>query len=169
MQNPEQPVRPVYREHLTPSLWALLAAAIAGPMVTLSFIPVGAAIAMTLGFAATVAIIVLFVALSPRVAVVGSTLYAGRAHIDVRWLGQPRVLTGDEARAGRGHQLSARGWHLIRGGIDGLVVIPNVDSHDPVDTWTISSRTPDRLAAAIIAAQQASSSERYTDGTTTRP
>lgn len=42
---------------------------------------------------------------------------------------------------------------IIRGGIDGIVVVPNLDVDDPVDAWTISTRTPDRLAAAIRAAQ----------------
>ena len=64
-----------------------------------------------------------------------------------------RALTGEEARQARGPALPARGWHLIRGGIDGVVVVPDIDQDDPVDTWTISSRTPDRLAAAIRAAQ----------------
>lgn len=80
-------------------------------------------------------------------------LRAGRAHIDVAHLGAPLALTGNDAKDARGTGLPARGWHLIRGGIDGIVVVPNDDPADPVTAWTVSTRTPDRLAAAIRTAQ----------------
>jgi hypothetical protein len=83
-------------------------------------------------------------------------LSAGRARIDVSLLGRPVAVTGMEARAARGPGLDPRGWHLIRGGIDGIVVVPVTDPDDPTPTWTISSRTPDRLAAAVQRAQAAS-------------
>lgn len=85
-------------------------------------------------------------------------LRAGRAHIDARWLGEPSVYTGDEARERRGPLLPGDGWHLIRGGIDGVVVVALTDPDDPVRSWTVSSRTPDRLAAAIRAARAAETS-----------
>ncbi|KJL46275.1 hypothetical protein RS84_02902 [Microbacterium hydrocarbonoxydans] len=147
--------RPLYRERLSPSLRLLVTVALAGPMVSLVFVPVGSTIALVAGAAVSAALVTMFVWLTPVVAVDGTVLRAGRAHIDARFLGEPVVLTGDEARQARGPLLPARGWHLIRGGIDGIVVVPNTDADDPVDSWTISSRTPDRLAAAIRAARGA--------------
>lgn len=147
--------RPLYRERLSPSLRLLVTVALAGPMVSLVFVPVGSTIALVAGAAVSAALVTMFVWLTPVVAVDGTVLRAGRAHIDARFLGEPVVLTGDEARQARGPLLPARGWHLIRGGIDGIVVVPNTDADDPVDSWTISSRTPDRLAAAIHAARGA--------------
>jgi hypothetical protein len=97
--------------------------------------------------------VTLLIALSPRIVVGDGMLRAGRAHIDVSLLGRPVALVGEEARAARGPGLDARGWHLIRGGIDGLVVVADIDPDDPVSAWTISSRTPDRLAAAIAREQ----------------
>lgn len=142
-----------YRERLAPSLWLFLAAALGGPMLTLVFVPAGSTIALVIGVVATLAIIALMIAGSPSVAVEQNVLRAGRAWIDASWLGEPEIRTGEEARQARGPGLPARGWHLIRGGIDGVVVVPNTDPADPAPSWTISSRTPDRLAAAIDAAR----------------
>jgi hypothetical protein len=153
MQNPATDARAHYRERLSPSLWLLVTVAVAGPMVSLVFVPVGSTIALVLGAAVSALLVLGFIAATPVVSVEDGVLRAGRAHIDVRHLGEPRALVGDEARQARGPGLPARGWHLIRGGIDGIVVVPNLDADDPVDTWTISTRTPDRLAAAICAAR----------------
>lgn len=144
-----------YRERLSPSLPFFVAICLAGPMVSLSFIPVGSVIALVLGVVATVVIIVLAVLASPIISVEGTRLRAGRAQIDAHWLGEPAELTGPEARNARGPGLDRSGWHLIRGGIDGIVVVPITDPADPVTTWTISTRTPDRLVAAIERARQA--------------
>lgn len=150
MQNIARDTRPRYRERLSPSLRLLATVALAGPMVSLIFIPLGSAtVALIIGAAVSALLVVGLVAAAPVVSVENGVLRAGRAHIETRHLGEPVALTGDAARQARGPGLPARGWHLIRGGIDGVVAVPNIDQDDPVDTWTISSRTPDRLAAAI--------------------
>lgn len=154
MQNNAPDARISYRERLSPSLWLLVTVALAGPMVSLIFVPVGSTIALIVGAAVSALLVAAFIVLNPVVSVEGGVLRAGRAHIDVSHLGAPTALNAEEARQARGPGLPARGWHLIRGGIDGIVVVPNLDQDDPVDTWTISSRTPDRLAAAIVAAQR---------------
>lgn len=154
MQNTAPDTRTRYRERLAPSLWLLVTVALGGPMVSLIFVPIGSAtLALLIGAAVSALLVVGAIVVTPIVTVDGGVLRAGRAHIDVRHLGAPVALSGDDARQARGPGLPARGWHLIRGGIDGVVVVPNTDPDDPVDTWTISSRTPDRLAAAIRAAQ----------------
>ncbi len=159
MQKHTAPTRPAYRERLAPGLWALVSMAVVGPMIALVFVPAGAIGAIFLGAGAAVLLLVLAVFLSPTVSVEKTELRAGRAHIDARWLGEPVALTGEEARLARGAQLSALSWHLLRGGIDGVVVVPLTDPDDPVPNWTISSRTPDRLSAAITAARVRAASE----------
>lgn len=149
MQNLDAGSRPAYSERLAPSLWLFLGAAVVGPMAALTLMRVVPAIALVIGAVVTALAIILIVVASPRVRVDGRTLRAGRAFIDSRFLGEPVALTGDEARQARGPGLPPRGWHLIRGGIDGLVVVPNIDPDDPVTHWSISTRTPDRLAAAV--------------------
>lgn len=155
MQNTQRPVRadaatrPLYRERLSPSLWILGAAALVAPMATLVFVQIDAALSLAIGLAVGVLVVAGLIAASPVVEVRDGELRAGRAHIDVSLLGEPVALDGEEAQAARSARLDARGWHLIRGGIAGIVVLPDVDPDDPVTSWTISSRTPDRLAAAV--------------------
>jgi hypothetical protein len=126
-------------------------------MVSLIFVPVGSTVALIVGAVVSAALVTCLSVFTPVVSADGSILRAGRAHIDASLLGDPVALSGDDARQARGPGLPARGWHLIRGGIDGIVVVPNIDPADPVQAWTISTRTPDRLAAAIRAAQASDS------------
>lgn len=155
MQNTERDARLVYRERLSPSLWMVVVIALVGPMVSLVFAPVVSGIAIAAGVAVSLGLVMLSILLSPTVEVRGTVLRAGRAHIDARWLGEPAHFTAEEAHDRRGRDLARDGWHLIRGGIDGLVVVPITDPEDPMRSWTISSRTPDRLSAAIRAAHSA--------------
>ncbi len=89
----------------------------------------------------------------PSIDVRDGVLRAGRAHIETHFTGEVTVLTGEDARHARGPGLHPRSWHLIRGGIDGLVVVEITDPDDPAPSWVLSTRTPDRLAAALRAAQ----------------
>ena len=159
MQNPIADTRARYRERLSPSLWLVVTAAVAAPMVTFTLTPLGSLIALIIGIAAAVVLIAALILGSPVIRVDDTVLRAGRAHRDVRWLGSVVELTGDEARDARGTALPARGWHLIRSGIDSVVVVENTDPNDPAPSWTISTRTPDRLAAAIRGAQTAASAD----------
>lgn len=153
MQNPATDTSARYRERLSPSLWMLVTAAVAAPMLALTFTPLGSLPALLIGIAVALVLIAVLIAGSPAIRIDGTVLRAGRAHIDARWLGEVVELSGAEARSARGAELPARGWHLIRGGIDGVVVVQNIDPDDPVTSWTISTRTPDRLASAIRAAE----------------
>lgn len=153
MQNTTPATRDDYHERLAPSLWMLITIALVGPMVALVFAPVAAGIAVVVGAAVSLALVILSILLAPVVRVRGTVLHAGRAHIDARWLGEPEHFTGQDARDRRTRDIARDGWHLIRGGIDGLVVVPLTDPDDPMHSWTISTRTPDRLVAAIRAAR----------------
>jgi hypothetical protein len=142
-----------YRERLGPSLWVLVSAAVAGPMAALVFAPVDTTLALVAGAAVGVAVVALLVAGAPIVSVRDGVLRAGRAHIRVDLLGEPVVHVAEQARHARGAGLDPRAWHVIRGGIDGVLAVPVTDPDDPTPVWVISSRTPDRLAAAIRRAQ----------------
>ncbi|GAA2890484.1 hypothetical protein GCM10010455_11170 [Microbacterium esteraromaticum] len=149
MQNTRPDTRETYRERLAPGLWLLVTIALAGPMVSLVLTPLDPSLALVVGGAVSLALVTLSVALSPRIRVADGVLHAGRAHVDARWLGDAEHFSGEDARARRTHAIDKDGWNLLRGGIDGVVVVPITDPDDPVKSWTISSRTPDRLAAAI--------------------
>jgi Protein of unknown function (DUF3093) len=142
-----------YRERLSPSLPLLAAAGVAAPMVALVFVPVDTTLALVAGALVGAALIALLVLSSPVLVVADGELRAGRARIPVSLLGDPRTHTGEAARAARGAELDPRCWHVIRGGIDGITIVPVLDPVDPAPAWVLSSRTPDRLAAAIRRAQ----------------
>lgn len=149
MQNTTHGTTSTYRERLSPSLPVLTAAALAGPMLGLVLAPVDATIALLAGAVLSAAIIALLVLGAPVIDVRDGTLRAGRAHIGVDLLGAVEIFDGEAAREHRGPQLDPRSWHVIRGGIDGVAVIEVVDPEDPTPSWVVSSRTPDRLAAAV--------------------
>ncbi|ALJ20437.1 DUF3093 domain-containing protein [Microbacterium sp. No. 7] len=145
---PRQAAAP-YRERLSPSLWMVVSAALAGPMLAVVFAPIGTLPAVAIGLAAALLVVVLLVAGSPVVTVADGELRVGRAHIGLDLLGTPVALEGEEARTARGPGLRRDAWHLLRGGIDGVVRVPVEDDRDPVGEWVFSSRTPERVVAAI--------------------
>ncbi|MGZ0710813.1 DUF3093 domain-containing protein (plasmid) [Coraliomargarita sp. W4R53] len=149
-----------YRERLGPSLWVLVSAAVVAPMMALVFAPMDTTLALVMGAALGVGVIALLLGLAPVVLTEKNVLRAGRAHIATEFLGEPVIYSGDEARHARGPGLDPRSWHLIRGGVDSVVVVPNIDPDDPAPAWVISSRTPERLAAAIRRAQLTKSTQR---------
>jgi hypothetical protein len=145
--------RPAYRERLSPSLWVLVAAAVCAPMAALVLAPVDTTLALVAGVLVGVGIVGALVATSPVIEIDGSILRAGAARIDLQFLGEPVPAEGTDARESRGIGLDPRSWMLIRGGIDGVVTIPVTDPDDPTPAWVVSTRTPDRLAAAVRRAQ----------------
>jgi len=149
MQNITRNTQGSYRERLTPSLWTFVAAAVVAPMAALVFAPLDAVVALVVGVLVAIAVITLLVASSPVVEVKDGWLHAGRARIDARFLGETAVHVGEDARQQRGPLLDSRSWHVIRGGIDAVVVVALQDPDDPVPSWVVSTRTPDRLAAAV--------------------
>jgi len=144
---------PLFRERLSPSLWVLVSAAVVAPMAALVFAPIDTSVALVAGAIAGVLFVALLIAGSPVVEVRDGMLRAGRARIPVGLLGSPVATTGADAQNARGPGLDPRAWHVIRGGIDGVVVVEVTDPDDPTPEWVVSSRTPDRLAAAIRRAQ----------------
>ena len=149
------PTGVLYRERLSPSLWALAAAAVCAPMAALVFAPIDTTLALVVGALVGVAIIALLVAGSPVLEVRDGMLRAGRARIPVDLLGDAQILTGEDARIARGQRLDPRSWHVIRGGIDGIALFTVLDPDDPTPVWVVSSRTPDRLAGAVRRARGA--------------
>lgn len=150
-----RPAAADYRERLSPSLWALVSAAVGGPMVALVFTPIDATLALVIGALVGVALVAALIVAAPIVAVADGELRVGRARIDVADLGEPAGVSGEDARQARGPGLSRDAWHLLRGGVDGVVRVPVQDAEDPVTEWVFSSRTPERVVAAIRRAQSA--------------
>lgn len=142
-----------YRERIGPPLWLIIAAAVVAPMAALVVIRVSSGVALLTGLLVAILVVALLFAAAPVIKVVGHELLVGRARIDVAYLGTPHAFTGADAHHERGVGLDRRAWHQLRGGVDGVVVVPVIDQEDPTPAWVFSSRTPERIAAAIVRAQ----------------
>lgn len=140
---------PAYRERLWPAAWLYLAVALVIPASLLVFLPIsvpaGVVVAVVL-YGGSIAALGL---LAPVVSVHAGELHAGRARIPLSLVGEPRSFSGAEATLERGQRLDARAWLCIRGWIDPVVTVPITDPNDPVPYWVISTRSPERLIAAI--------------------
>jgi len=139
----------VYRERLWPSLWLFLSTALVIPASLLVFAPISLAVGVATAIILYGGCTALLVTTSPLVEVTTKTLRAGRATISLSLVGETVGYAGPEAFAQRGTALNARSWLLLRGSLDGVVVVPIVDPNDPTPYWVISTRQPQQLAAAI--------------------
>ncbi|SEK90162.1 Protein of unknown function [Streptacidiphilus jiangxiensis] len=91
---------------------------------------------------------------SPRIRVTQGHLLAGEAKIPVTALGEAEPLDREAAFAWRTTKADARAFMLMRGYIPTALRVVVTDPEDPTPYLYLSTRTPDRLAAALEAARQ---------------
>ncbi|SOD82245.1 DUF3093 domain-containing protein [Streptomyces sp. Ag109_G2-15] len=90
---------------------------------------------------------------SLRIRVVGGSLIAGEAKIPVSALGDAEILDPEEARAWRTYKADTRAFLLLRAYIPRALRVQVTDPEDPTPYLYLSTREPERLAAAIEAAK----------------
>lgn len=90
---------------------------------------------------------------SATVAVLDDVLVAGRARIPVQLLGAVQVLDRAEFIRLRGPGADVRAYLCQRSWIAQGVRLEVVDPQDPTPYWLVSSRHPERLAAALVGAR----------------
>ncbi|CAL9423215.1 MULTISPECIES: DUF3093 domain-containing protein [unclassified Streptomyces] len=95
---------------------------------------------------------------SLRIRVVNGSLIAGEAKIPVAALGEAEVLDREEARAWRTYKADTRAFLLLRAYIPTALRVEVTDPEDPTPYLYLSTREPERLAAAIEAARTATAS-----------
>ncbi|ANP72868.1 DUF3093 domain-containing protein [Cryobacterium arcticum] len=149
---------PEYREKLRPSPWLFVIIALVIPASLLVFLPISMLAGVLTAAGLYIGSALLVVLASPTVQVSGGTLTAGRATIDTSLLGEAVAFDGADATAERGPRLDARAWLLIRGWVPGVVRIPLEDPTDPAPYWLVSSRQPQKMAAAINRSRRPASS-----------
>jgi len=86
---------------------------------------------------------------SARIAVVDGQLQAGRASIDAAYLGRAEALDPEAARLVAGRDADVRAFLLLRPYLHRAVKVEINDPADPAPYWLLSSRRPDKLAAAL--------------------
>ncbi|MEV5240602.1 DUF3093 domain-containing protein [Streptomyces cinnamoneus] len=141
-----------YEERLTaPRSWWFIAV-LTGVAMALILLPLGT-LPMLGGFVGGGALAAAAVSSygSVRIRVVGGSLLAGDANIPLGALGVPEVLDAEEARAWRTHKADTRAFMLLRGYVPTAVRIEVTDPADPTPYLYLSTRSPERLAAALTA------------------
>jgi Protein of unknown function (DUF3093) len=91
---------------------------------------------------------------SARLAVTGGQLRAGRAHIPLSLCGRVEALNAEQTRRAGGAGADARAYLLLRPYIPTAVRVAIDDPNDPVPYWLLSTRRPERLAAAVEAGRR---------------
>lgn len=107
-----------------------------------------------IAWAATAALVIIcggvFVAWgSARVEVHGNQLVAGRAHIDLGYIGKAEALDAQQTRDVAGVHADARAYLLLRPYLKRSVRVEITDPADPTPYWLISTRRPHAITAAI--------------------
>jgi hypothetical protein len=125
---------------LVASLWLALVVAVPGPV---PWVVTGIALALLAAALVSYG--------SARVKVEDGVLYAGRAHIDTSLLGAVTALDADQTRRAAGMEADARAFLVLRPYLKRAVKVHLDDPADPTPYWLVSSRHPDRLAAALQA------------------
>jgi hypothetical protein len=92
---------------------------------------------------------------SIRIRVVGDALIAGDAKIPVAALGDAEIMDQEEARAWRTYKADPRAFMLLRAYIPTALRVQVTDPEDPTPYLYLSTREPQRLAAALEAARAA--------------
>ncbi|MFD0317729.1 DUF3093 domain-containing protein [Streptomyces flavalbus] len=145
-----------YEERLTaPRSWWLISVLV-GLSLALILLPFGT-LPMLGGLAGGTAVAATMASSygSVRIRVVGGSLIAGDAKIPVAALGEAEVLDAEEARAWRTHKADTRAFLLLRAYIPTALRVVVTDPEDPTPYLYLSTREPERLAAALAAARTA--------------
>lgn len=145
----------MYDERLTaPRSWWLLPAA-AGLCLALILLRFGSVPGLV-GLVAGVAVGAVGLSSygSARIRVVQGSLVVGDARIPVEALGEATALDREEAVAWRTVKADPRAFMLLRSYIPTALRVEIVDPADPTPYAYVSTREPQRLAAALAAARK---------------
>lgn len=157
VNTPDGPTTPanLYRERIWPSAWVFVATALVIPASLLVFLPINLFAGVIVAIVLYAAIVLILLVTSPTIEVSVGELVAGRARVPVDLISAVTPFRGEEATMQRGRLLDARAWLLIRGWVSPIVKIELADQTDPTPYWIVSTRTPDALVAALMAARTA--------------
>lgn len=150
------PQQPAYRERLWPAPWVWLFtvgfAASVGTAYGYAYTPLAGWLVAAI---TQVLLLVGVVALGwTPIEVWPDRIVAGRAHLPIEFVGDVRALDADQTFAARTRNADGRAFLLLRTWTAPTSVALSVtDPDDPHPYWLLTTRHPDRLAAAVRAAR----------------
>lgn len=145
-------IAPSYRERLRPPWWLPLVLLLIVPAALLVFLPIDRGVGLAVAVVLYAGIVAALWSGAPVIEVRDGMLRAGRARIAAAQLGVAEPLRGDAARSAMREEWDPASHHVVSPWTRGLVRVAVDDASDPTPTWVMSSRQPERLAAAISAA-----------------
>jgi hypothetical protein len=88
---------------------------------------------------------------SAKVEVRDGELWAGEAHLPLRYAGETQIIPGNLKRKVLGPAFDPAAFALHRSWVGPMVWIHVTDENDPTPYWLLSTRHPEKLVAAIEA------------------
>jgi len=151
MKNSPLVTTPAYDERLTvPLRWWVQGIMFVATLWLAMIVSMPAALAWGLTAAILALLSLAFSAYgSARIVVEPGHLRAGRARIEAGFLGAVEALDPEAARRVAGMEADARAYLVLRPYLRRAVRVEITDPADPAPYWLLSTRHPDRLAAAI--------------------
>ena len=141
----------MYDERLgVPLRWWALATMFLASMLLAFLVATPLWIALTGTAVLVVLVLTLFLGYgAARISVHDGVLTAGRARIPLAHVGDVVPLDADDTRRLAGREADARAYLLLRPYLRRAVRIGIDDPADPTPYWLVSTRRPERLAAAL--------------------
>lgn len=142
-----------FSERLWPSATFFIVLLLIIPAMTVLFMPQSLELGIIIGIVSYVMLVLVFMLMSRRIELRGTTLIAGHASIDTRHLGDATALDPHELRILIGHRADARAFLMVSGWVKGGIRVDITDPDDPTPYWVITTRKPQELIDAIAASR----------------
>lgn len=84
-----------------------------------------------------------------RIAVTDGELWAGKAHLPLRFVGEVEVIDKNHKRKALGPELDPAAFVAHRGWVGPVLRVHLTDPADPTPYWIVSSRRPEALAELL--------------------
>ena len=150
-----RPAAPSYDERLgVPLRWWALATMFLATVLIAFLVATPLWVSFTVaGVLAALTVMVFLSYGAAHITVADGSLRAGRAAIPLALLGEALVLDPEAARLVAGRDADARAYLLLRPYLRRAVQVTVTDPADPAPYWLLSTRRPERLVAALVAAR----------------
>jgi hypothetical protein len=116
-------------------------------------VPAGLGWALVAGGVTLALVVALLGSLTTAIAVTADAVVVGRARLEPPYVGKAVALDADQTRRRTGPDADARAYLVLRPYLRTAVEIAVDDGDDPAPYWLVSTRRPQALAAAVLAAR----------------
>lgn len=131
----------------------ILAIFLVVPTSILLFFPLSITVGVATGVILWLGTVALLWLTSPTITVDAEQFRAGRSRIEHHHIGSIEAVSIDRAREEKSTLLDARAWLVLRPWVGPAVKITVSDPDDPTPYWLVSTRQPERIVEAWLAAR----------------